>query len=192
MTKKLSDYLTRYIDVGEDVDSDRYEKLNSVRYKSTIEKVYHYGGIIYPALDCGPPNVLARKLGIKQNTDWDLNWTWPEMIPNYRTITAFEVIEHLQNPLLFVHEVYDHLDAGGTFYLTTPVRWWMGKGKHHFAEYDEDDLIFLLLDAGFQKIEIERIRVYQLNKEHIGIRPIIRFIRDRLKGQCWFICAQKI
>jgi len=181
--------MNKYKDMERDVNSKEQEKLSSVRYKSTIKMVNKYGGIIHPAIDCGEKNALSRKLGIKKNTAWDLNWYW-HTSNKFKTITAFEVIEHLQNPLLFVMEVYNRLENYGCFYLTTPVRWWLGKGKHHFAEYNKEDLLFLFRIAGFRKIEIKRIKAYNLNW-HFGIRPVIRYLRDRVFGQCWFVVGIK-
>lgn len=155
----------------------------SVRFRSTAKRVK----IEPPALDAGGENDFAKALGINDfvphdlNEDWHTAWTM-------ETITSFEVIEHLQNPLLYLWCIYDSLEPGGKLYLTTPVRW-IFKGKYHFHEFSREELETLLKMAGFKTWKIERIQAYDL--KHFGIRPLIRKIRDLLFGQCFFVKATK-
>lgn len=145
--------------------------------------------IIPPALDAGGENDIAKALGIHEFVEVDLNWAWRILHKKFNTVTSFEVIEHLQNPLLYLSSVYAALSEGGRLYLTTPVKWFMGKGKYHFHEYTYEELLFLLQEAGFEVVIMERIQAYDLR--HFGIRPIIRKIRDIIRGQCFLITAFK-
>lgn len=153
------------------------------RFNSTTEKVC----LIEPVLDAGGRNEFALKMGITNFMDGDLNYAFG-LHSYYNTVTSFEVIEHLQNPLLYLTECFELLSDKGVLYLTTPVRW-IFKGKYHFHEYSKDELLFILEEAGFKDIKIERITAFDIST--IGIRPLIRLIRDRLLGQCWFVEAKK-
>jgi len=163
-------------------------KSSSVRFRSIKREMEKYS--IKTALDADGPNLFALKLGIMASLDRtiDLNRKW-DFKKQYDTITSFEVIEHLQNPLLYLECIYNHLTPGGRVILTTPVKW-MFKGRYHFHEFTKDELIFCLSEAKFTNIQITRISAYNLR--HFGIRPIIRKIRDLLFGQCFFVVATKI
>jgi SAM-dependent methyltransferase len=157
-------------------------KKASVRFTS----VKHLD-IILPALDAGWINRFAQALGIHEFVRGDLNFVkFPR--PRYNTVTSFEVIEHLQNSLFYLQNIYNSLSVGGILYLTTPVRW-IFKGKYHFHEFNQEELEFCLKEVGFHEIEIKRIQAYNLS--HFGIRPLIRKIRDLLFGQCFLIKATK-
>jgi len=167
----------------DDVLSEKRRKLSSVRVKETIKRV----NVRQPAIDIGEKNTLSIDLGIKENTTTDLDFPVFKNM-KYETVTCFEVIEHLRNPLLFLTEVKKLLSPTGIFYLTTPVRWWIGKGKYHFHEYNKVELLNILRNAGFNDIELERIRAY--NFKPTGIRPVIRLLRDVILGQCFFVKAR--
>ena len=162
---------------------------SSIRFKSTLRAVKKYG-IEHPSLDADMPNMFGSAIGVKETLSKhiDLNRHWSRA--NYQTITSFEVLEHLQNPLLYLTCIYNHLYYGGKLFLTTPVKW-MLKGKYHFHEFTKEELIFCLIKAGFnaEQIKITRIQAYTLR--HFGIRPLIRKVRDMIYGQCFFVIAIK-
>ena len=173
-----------------DVVSDSYSTACRVRFNETIRRVN--GRIQHPALDVGESNALSRALGIPHNTDWDLNNPWPSQPRTYRSVTCFEVIEHVQNPLLLMQNMRAHMEEGGRMFLTTPVAWFMGKGEHHFHEFTREDLVSVLQLAGFEVVHLERMRAYTWAWKYTGIRPIIRLLRDRLFGQCWYVEAKAV
>lgn len=79
------------------------------------------------------------------------------------TITHFEVIEHLLNPLLNMTECYRILKSGGKMYLTTPNDYSLiHKLEHllsiqyepHFHQFNKKGLLWLLEEAGFKDIKI--------------------------------------
>jgi SAM-dependent methyltransferase len=168
----------------DDVTSDDYIKRSRVRFNSTFKNV---DMVKHPVLDIGEQNALGMRLKADAWTDWDLNQRWPDG-KKYSTIFCFEVLEHLERPDVMLAEIRNHLNEGGLLYLTTPVRWWMGKGERHFKEYSRDDLVRLLSEATFSDISITRIRAYDLM--HLGVRPLIRWIRDLMFGQCFFVLAR--
>lgn len=83
---------------------------------------------------------LEKSLQIKiENTNFDLNYP-KQLNKKYDSIFCFEVLEHLQNPLLFLDWMADHLSKNGKVYLTTPkggfpslLMW----PKSHYHEIDE-------------------------------------------------------
>ena len=146
--------------------------------------------IIHPALDAGGKNDFALKLGIENFIESDLN-NYFYTLGKYKTITSFEVLEHLQNPLLYLKSIYNCLDENGILYLTTPINFGLDmlKGEFHFHEFNEYELMFCLHEAGFKDVKIKRIKTYIL--KNYGIRPIIRKLRDMLYGQTFYVEAKK-
>jgi len=181
-----------------DVPSAQYAKNCSVRFESTMSKIGNK--IKHPCLDVGEVNILGRALEADYWIDNELNEPWINyrggdyQIGEYRveftypfeTILCLEVLEHLEKPDILLREIKNHLALKGKLYITTPCKWWMGKGKKHFAEYDEKELRGMLLSAGFGDLKISRIRAYNLSLKHFGLRSLIRWLRDILIGQCFF------
>jgi hypothetical protein len=155
----------------------------NTRTRETRKRV----NIRFPALDAGPRNWFAESLGVSEFNEFDLNWSAFYGVKPYKTMTSFDVIEHLQNPLYYLFNIHTAMHKTGTLYLTTPAAW-LFKGKHHFHEFTKAELLYCLKEAGFRDIKISRMRAYDLK---FGIRPLIRWIRDILFGQCFFVEAKK-
>ncbi len=168
-----------------DVIGNNYAKRSSVRFKTTIAAL---GKIERPCLDIGERNALGELLNVDAWTNWDLNKVWPNN-EKYKSITCFEVLEHLQRPKVLLTNIEKHLSSKGKLYLTTPCKWWMGEGKHHYSEYNQKELVNMIISSGFVDVKITRIRAYNL--WHFGIRPLIRWLRDLTLGQCFFVEATK-
>jgi len=155
----------------------------SVRFNSVKKLINVYGSV----LDAGGENDFAKALGIKSFIVSDLNYPFTTSY-KYDLVTSFEVIEHLQNPLIYLESIKSCLKNNGQLCLTTPVRW-IFKGKYHFHEFNELELLDILNMAGFRVIKMTRIPAYNL--KHLGIRPVIRKIRDLIKGQCFYVVTEK-
>ncbi len=85
----------------------------------------------------------------------------------YDVITAFEVIEHEQDPLGMAKSAYRLLKKGGLLVLGTPDHgglWRRVMGKHwfgykhpeHIVLFDPDTITKLLKNVGFRDIEVNR------------------------------------
>ena len=112
------------------------------RWKLTIEWLKQFD-IRGDCLDCGDrtnfTRMIEEEFPVKiENTTHDLNYidyTYPEGCNN---IFAFEVIEHLLNPLSFMSFVWEHIKDNGSIYLSTPIfrPKWMRNKELHFHEFN--------------------------------------------------------
>ena len=80
----------------------------------------------------------------------------------YHLIFAFQVIEHVSNPRLFINFLYSQLDSGGTLVIETPSssgilfsslirKYWGGwHAPRHFLIFDKKSLLNLSSEVGFQ------------------------------------------
>jgi hypothetical protein len=131
-------------------------------------------------LDIGQPSFVSRSLGITHNTAAGMNfnapdeWHMPEWY-DYDTITCFEVLEHLMNPLRFIEEMRPF--NGKRMYLSTPLcpplTSWMWKG--HFTEYRLEALLTLFEYVGLEVVRYEIFRTLPFKHALTGIRPFIRW-----------------
>lgn len=107
------------------------------------------------------------------------DFNFPEFKGKYTTILCFEVLEHLQNPLLFMKKLSECLDHDGTIYLSMPGRIRFMWSKHHFFEMDKQHFnkwILKPLDLRILRSKKVRIKSKITIKSFIGIRPIIRLM----------------
>lgn len=85
----------------------------------------------------------------------------------FDNITAFDVLEHVTDPLEFVSEVYDRLVPGGTLAITVPNlhslsrrvmgrRWYFYIPEEHLHYFTPDSLSRLLNKVGFKPICTKR------------------------------------
>lgn len=147
-----------------------------------------------PVLDLGPPNALAREMerrfGVRvEHTDaHDLD---REALPGFRagpwaTITAFEILEHVMNPLFVLDGCRAVLRGDGVLYVTVPRRhpheWLFGKSPEHFHEFAPDELRWVVEKAGF---EIERFEMANTSEWTVGVRPVLRrMFQNLLLARC--------
>jgi hypothetical protein len=136
-----------------------------------------------PVLDLGPPNAFAREFeardGVRiEHTDQhDLD---REALPGFRrgpyaTITAFEILEHVMNPLFILDGCREVLRTDGLLYVSVPRRngceWLFGRSPEHFHEFAADELRWLLDKSGFA---IEAFATVNTSALGIGVRPLLR------------------
>jgi len=96
-----------------------------------------------------------------------------ELSGAFDAVFAFELIEHLMNPLWFLRQVRRVLKNEGRLFLSTPINkpkfLWR---EDHFHEFDEYRLDLLLSKAGLQVVRREKYRFYRIT----GVRPVIRYL----------------
>ena len=153
-----------------------------IRWKKTLNFL-HENHTIKNGLDIGDRTNFTEQLEkfykcSFNNTDIDLDTE--KLSGDYDIVTAFEVIEHLFNPLHFLLQIKNILKKDGIFYLSTPK----GKpyflwSKEHFHEMEYSRLFSLIDRAGFEVIRKKEIRIQPLYFYFTGFRPILRFFFEK-------------
>ncbi|MCA2217896.1 class I SAM-dependent methyltransferase [Jidongwangia harbinensis] len=93
-------------------------------------------------------------------------------------VTAFDVIEHIEDDYLAVAEIRRVLRPGGTLLVTVPadMRLWSAHdvAAYHFRRYDRDGLTRVLTKAGLQ--------IDELWSWNVLLRPAVALTRRRAAG----------
>lgn len=173
------------------VDSDAYAEAAARRFRATVACLR---ALEAPVLDLGPPNALARVLeqrfGVRIDHtgahDLDRQRLASFAPGPYATITGFEILEHVLNPLFVLDGCREVLRVGGTLYVSVPRRhpweWLFGKSPEHFHEFAPDELRWLLDKAGF---EVRRWVALNTSALAVGIRPLLRrLFRNLMFVEC--------
>lgn len=138
-------------------------------------------------LDLGSDNPFSRLLKADgytvHNTDIDLD-RYPDELTRKPAdvVTAFEILEHLLNPLGILQKV-----PGQRLYASVPMRLWFSKAyRHpddpwdrHFHEFEPWQFDWLLDHAGWQIIRREK---WTNPVRKFGIRPLLRQFTPR-----WYV-----
>lgn len=120
---------------------------------------------------------LSDHFNIKiEQLDQDFNFCDLYTGKKYDNILCFEVIEHLQNSLLFMRNIKKMLKAGGVIYLSTPSRPHFLWTPHHFIEMSREKLTqWILAPLDLKIIRSKKIRLNNNWKFYFtGIRPFLR------------------
>lgn len=122
-------------------------------------------------------NVLLQRFVPLTSLDFNeqipvFNGAWSQ----YDVITCFEVIEHIQNPLLLMKNINLQLAPRGILFLSTPARPRIFYPSFHFHEMSAKHLQKWILDPYDLKIVAhKRIRIPMPWWKHFtGIRPFLR------------------
>jgi 2-polyprenyl-3-methyl-5-hydroxy-6-metoxy-1,4-benzoquinol methylase len=153
-----------------------------------MQQLYDFMGcdIQSPVVELSPPNVKMShicegyNLPIRYIYKIDYNFDRLSKHENlYRTVFCFEVLEHLQNPLLFLRNVKKIMRTDGVLYLSTPNRpRWMWP-EFHFNEMSPERLDrWILKPLGLKIVKKGFIKApfKPTLKDFIGFRPILRMI----------------
>ena len=162
------------------VEGQAYARAARRRFEATLR---HVKVVREPVLDLGPPNALAREVERRHGVhlehtgahDLDRERLATFCAGPYATITAFEILEHLLNPLFVLDGCLEVIQPDGVLYVSVPRRngceWVFGKSPEHFHEFAPDELRWVLEKAGFAVV-----REAQVNSSVLapGIRPLLR------------------
>lgn len=152
------------------------------RARGTIDFINPIGKIC----DCGEDNPLKHIIENYYSVnitslDWNFNETLyiADNIKKYDTILAFEVLEHLFNPLVFLNSIKKLLADAGKIYLSTPYQMpQIIKAIHHYHEIPTDRLMWLFDEAKLKIVKSDKITIAGNWYEHIhGIRPMLRYFQ---------------
>lgn len=121
-------------------------------------------------------------LHIESIDNFDFNFDELDRLYECKTIFAFEILEHLQNPLFFMKELHLGLSDIGSIYLIIPCnpRWlWH---EMHFFEMDKKHLEkWILAPLGLKIVRYKKIYFIASWKTYlIGIRPLWRVLTGKV------------
>jgi SAM-dependent methyltransferase len=186
MTRHVPKIDTAGIQSEVGVDAPQYAERSQRRFAATLHCV---STLVPPVLDLGPPNAMARLLAARFNVeivntgqhDLDREPLSSFCSGPYATITAFEILEHLLNPLFVLEGCRLVLRPGGVLYVSVPRRsaweWLYGKCAEHFHEFAGDELRWVIEKAGFDVVRWTELRTTEMA---VGIRPLLRRLRPNL------------
>ena len=170
------------------IDKALKEKAYLNRYHFTIEFVTETVGLDKlrksEILDAGEYNPFSKWLyeefGILiQNTSPDLDFDYcfrdESYVNKFHFVFAFDIIEHLMNPLMFLEFLAKCLTDTGRVFLSTPFSrprflW----SKYHVTEYFPDKIELLAHKAGLRINRYKLKKMSGLSDALSGIRPFFR------------------
>ncbi len=89
-----------------------------------------------------------------------LSGALPDNLPdgNYDLITAFDVVEHVEEDTRSLENIAKHLEQGGFFFATVPTYMWLWSDHdvslHHKRRYSYHQFKSLIEDAGFEIVRM--------------------------------------
>lgn len=134
-------------------------------------------------MDLGPFNHLGtrmkREFGcvVRHTGEIDLDDEWQFGAWFADAVCAFNILEHVFNPLAVLRKGMSILKPGGKLYAAVPRRpSWM-RSEHHFHEFDDYRWDWLVTRAG---LRIERHASFRMRNEGFGVlRPAVRLLCER-------------
>ena len=162
---------------------------NSVRWEKTIEFIRRSSvsaTVIDKGLDLGDRTPFTASLeelfGCEfENTTADLDLA--SLVGSFGVVTAFEVREHLYNPLHALLEV-KHLLNGDSAraYVSMPLRKPLFLASPgHFHEMSRQSALSLFTRAGFSIVRSEEFRIRPLLFYLTGFKPLLRAVFEKVQ-----------
>ncbi|EAT58277.1 methyltransferase domain-containing protein [Chlorobium ferrooxidans] len=161
------------------------EPAHRVRWQKTIEFVGRSGSsrlltaAALSGLDLGDRTPLTASLeqlfGCSfESTTIDLDVE--SLSGSYAVVTAFEVLEHLYNPLHLLLEVRKILyGSGGRLFVSMPIAKPASlKSADHFHEMSRDEALSLFMRAGFRVERSGQFRIRHPLFYLTGLKPLLR------------------
>jgi SAM-dependent methyltransferase len=78
----------------------------------------------------------------------------PEVDDFFTLAISQEVLEHVENPILAVSEIFRVLKKGGTFYCQVPFIIGFHPGPNDYWRFTKEGIVLLLRNSGFEIIEV--------------------------------------
>ena len=128
-----------------------------------------------------------------EQVEGDFNfWTTPQgYIKAFDFVLCLEVLEHVQNQLLFIQNVRRMLKPGGILFLSLPARPRFLWVDYHFFEMNKKHLTkWILNPLGLEIIDCKRLRIgHPWCFYFTGIRPFFRIFLNytfiyKIKSKC--------
>lgn len=71
------------------------------------------------------------------------------------TIVALNVLEHLNEPQIFLNEAFRLLKPGSYMILHIPFQWWVHEHPHDYFRYTPSGIKYMLEKSGFQNVKVQ-------------------------------------
>lgn len=125
---------------------------------------------------------LKKQIGIevKQINTEDFNF---DTLPNETAdaVFAFEVVEHLQNPLWFVSQLKKLIDSGCIYIITPESPKWLWHEKHFFEMKKRHFEKWILKPLGLRINRHKKIIFIPSWRNYlIGFRPLIKLLKGKI------------
>jgi hypothetical protein len=163
-----------------------------IRWEKSLAFVRGSSALPFPVsagLDIGDRTpvtaMLEAHFGCRfDTTSVDLDTEPLDVATSYPVVTAFEVIEHLYNPLHLLLEIRKTLDPAPTsrLFLSTPA-WKPGflQSPDHFHEMPKRSLDALITRAGFEIVRNDEFGIRSPLFCLRGVRPLLRCIFEKIR-----------
>ena len=127
---------------------------------------------------------IAEQMGLEIETidACDFNWnSWYDYDDSFTNIFAFEVVEHLQNPLFFMRELKAIMTENGSIYLIIPCNPRLLWHEMHFFEMDRKHFEkWILAPLKLKIVRYKKIYFFPSWKTYlIGFRPLWRVLTGK-------------
>ena len=125
---------------------------------------------------------LSEKLNIKVCQIEKIDFNFDEINENANVIFCLEVLEHLQNPLLFMNRLKQCLSFGGRIYITIPVNQrWLWCDGHYFEIPRKHFEKWILEPLDLKTTKYKRINfIHDWRGFFIGFRPLVKLLKGEL------------
>ena len=178
--------MSELINTYSDPNEQGWNRVSSVRIAATLSFLEKHGRDIRGrVLDIGWDSPMSRAIEDKfpvdlVHTSMECDLDFDDLAGRWDHVFSFEVVEHLGNPLRHLVQLREHVNPGGTIWLSTPLvtsvlrpTHWI-RNKHHMFEMDRRQLLTLVSKAGLEIVHQETCGYLPLWKSLLGVRTIIR------------------
>ncbi|MBP7741225.1 MAG: class I SAM-dependent methyltransferase [Candidatus Pacebacteria bacterium] len=118
-----------------------------------------YGGMfpwlsrIGAVVDAYEPNATARQGLVKRGYGQVLSTMEEARTGRYDIVGLFDVVEHIEDDVLFLRDIQDALTGSGSLIITVPAYQWLWSShdadNQHFRRYTRKQLVSRLTQAGY-------------------------------------------
>lgn len=150
-----------------------------------IDTLYEWDAIkpTQTVMDLGPYNHLGCRMKhafdcyVRNTGEVDLDDSWQFGAWFADVVTAFNILEHVFNPLLVLRKGMSILRPGGKLYAAVPRRPSWLRSDYHFHEFDDYRWEWLVKRAG---LKVTRHASFRFKHGGFGVvRPAIRRMYER-------------
>jgi 2-polyprenyl-3-methyl-5-hydroxy-6-metoxy-1,4-benzoquinol methylase len=160
-----------YLDIGA---CDGYMSVVVAKKKNNIDVQIHVDAIEPHNQSFGVINDTAK---LARNADLDVT-VYKETFEDYETdkrydiITAFEILEHAKDPVLFLEKIYNLLKVGGSLMMSVPEE----NGRYGKTDNNPHHYWLFNIQSLVQMFDEKRWRVFQVfeagNLIHIIVQKV--------------------